>query len=109
MQQPHQAQGFDDARLREANARYWRSNQRIVFTLLLAWALISVGCGILFAESLNAWSIGGCPLGFWFAQQGSILGFVLLILCYAVLMARLDRRHRKDLAEIAGSRAEDAQ
>ena len=109
MQQPSDAQNPDSTRLREANARYWRSNQRIVFALLLAWALISLGCGILFAESLNAWSIGGCPLGFWFAQQGSILGFVLLILCYAILMARLDRRHRKDLALIAGSRAEDAQ
>jgi putative solute:sodium symporter small subunit len=109
MQQPNDAQSPDSTRLRDANARYWRSNQRIVFALLLVWASVSLGCGILFAEELNAWSIGGCPLGFWFAQQGSILGFVLLILCYAVLMARLDRRHRKDIDVIAASRAEDAQ
>jgi putative solute:sodium symporter small subunit len=91
MQQPSDAQNPDSTRLREANARYWRSNQRIVFALLLAWALISLGCGILFAESLNAWSIGGCPLGFWFAQQGSILSFIALIFFYTWYMNRLDR------------------
>ncbi len=70
--------------------------------LLVVWALAGLGCGVLFADSLAAYSIGGFPLGFWFAQQGSILVFVLLILVYAVSLNRLDRVYRARLAALDG-------
>ncbi len=72
---------------------YWRDNLRIVAVLIVVWASVSYGAGILFAEQLNAYAIGGYPLGFWFAQQGSIYTFVVLIFVYARLMTRLDRRY----------------
>ncbi|MEY4674423.1 MAG: hypothetical protein RL148_2207 [Planctomycetota bacterium] len=90
-----------DPRVVAATARYWRSNVRTVLVLLAVWAAVGLGCGVLFAEPLNSYHVGGFPLGFWFAQQGAVLGFVLLVLAYALLMARLDRRHRADLERIA--------
>jgi putative solute:sodium symporter small subunit len=80
---------------REVAARrwgYWRSNLRYVLVLLSIWCLVSFGFGIVLVKPLNHFSVGGAPLGFWFAQQGSIYVFVLLILVYVVLMNRLDRR-----------------
>ena len=85
----------DDAE-RAAQARdYWRRNLRLVAVLLLIWALVSFGAGILWAERLNRWTLPGTgfPLGFWFAQQGSIYAFLLIIAAYVVLMNRLDRAH----------------
>ena len=73
--------------------------------LLIIWAAAGLGAGVLFADTLNAWSLGGIPLGFWFAQQGSIMVFVVLILIYAVLLNRLDRQHHEDLATIDGGQA----
>lgn len=58
--------------------------------LLSVWFIVSFGCGILFVEQLNKITIGGFPLGFWFAQQGAIYTFLVLILIYAVRMDRLD-------------------
>jgi putative solute:sodium symporter small subunit len=69
---------------------YWRRNLRLMLVLLTIWFLVSFGCGILFVDQLNAITILGFPLGFWFAQQGSIYTFVILILVYAVRMDRLD-------------------
>jgi putative solute:sodium symporter small subunit len=63
------------------------------------WAVAGLGCGVLFAEELNAFRIGGYPVGFWFAQQGSIVIFVLLILVYCLMMNRLEDKHRKELLE----------
>ncbi|MEO0587744.1 MAG: DUF4212 domain-containing protein, partial [Planctomycetota bacterium] len=77
--------------------RYWSANLRYMAVLLAIWAVVSLGCGILFADSLNAVRIGGFPLGFWFAQQGSIATFIVLILVYAILLNRLDARHRDEL------------
>jgi putative solute:sodium symporter small subunit len=71
---------------------YWKQNLRIMVVLLIIWFVVSFGCGILFIEQLNNIEINGFPLGMWFAQQGSIYAFVLLILVYAVLMDRLDDR-----------------
>jgi len=71
---------------------YWRRNLRIMVILLTIWFIVSFGCSILFVEQLNEIVINGFPLGFWFAQQGSIYTFVVLILVYAVLMDRLDDR-----------------
>lgn len=90
-----------DPRVVAATRAYWRANVRIVLVLLVLWAALGLGCGVLFAAELNAFQVGGFPLGFWFAQQGSILGFVLLVLAYALLMARLDHRHHADLERIA--------
>ena len=61
--------------------------------MLLIWFVVSYGAGILFRESLDRFSIGGAPLGFWFAQQGSIYVFVVLIFVYVWLMNRLDRKY----------------
>ena len=72
--------------------------------LLVIWAAVGLGCGILFAESLNQFALGGFPLGFWFAQQGSIIVFVVLILVYATLMARLDEHHHDELEALRRER-----
>jgi len=86
-----------DPRLRAAIDAHWRRNLRLMSALLAVWAFAGLGCGVLLADWLNRWSLGGFPLGFWFAQQGSILVFVLLILVYAIAMQRLDRRHHEEL------------
>jgi putative solute:sodium symporter small subunit len=86
--------------LREALDRHWRRNLRLVAALLAVWAFAGLGCGVLLAEPLNRFALGGFPLGFWFAQQGAILVFVLLILVYALAMRRLDRRHHAELEAI---------
>jgi putative solute:sodium symporter small subunit len=81
-----------------ALAAYWRRNLTYVGSLLAIWFLVSYGAGILFVEQLNAIRIPGTgfPLGFWFAQQGSIYVFVVLIFVYVVLMNRLDRKFGLD-------------
>ncbi|MEM7201507.1 MAG: DUF4212 domain-containing protein [Planctomycetota bacterium] len=84
-------------RVRACIDRYWRRNLRTMAALLVVWAVVGPGCGVLFADSLNEIRVGGFRLGFWFAQQGSIATFVLLILIYAVVMNRLDRQHRAEL------------
>jgi putative solute:sodium symporter small subunit len=71
---------------------YWRRNLRLMVVLLTIWFIVSFGAGILFVEQLNEIVINGFPLGFWFAQQGSIYTFVLLILVYGLMMDRLDDR-----------------
>lgn len=72
---------------------YWRENLKIMAILLTIWALVSFGAGILFVEPLNNVGFLGMPLGFWFAQQGSIVIFVLLIFVYVKLMDRLDAKY----------------
>ena len=72
---------------------YWRSNLLYLAVLLGVWALVSFVAGILLVEPLNTIKLGGAPLGFWFAQQGSIYGFVVIIAAYVLLMNRLDRAH----------------
>jgi putative solute:sodium symporter small subunit len=77
---------------------YWRRNIRYVGILLGIWFSVSYGCGIVFVEALNAFRIPGTnfPVGFWFAQQGSIYVFVILIFVYVRLMNRLDREFDLD-------------
>lgn len=72
---------------------YWRASIKIVFGLLIIWFTVSYGCGILFKEALDKFSIGGAPFGFWMAQQGSIIVFVILLIAYAFLMNNLDKKH----------------
>ncbi len=69
---------------------YWQRNKQYLFVLLYIWFLVSYGFGILLAPALNQVHIGGFKLGFWFAQQGSIYSFVVLIFVYVLLMNRLD-------------------
>jgi putative solute:sodium symporter small subunit len=71
---------------------YWRANLRLVTLLLACWFIVSFGCGILLAGLLDGVRLGGFPLGFWFAQQGAIYCFVVLVFVYAWAMHRLDRR-----------------
>ena len=90
--------------------RYWRKNLRITIILLAIWAAAGLGCGVLLADYLNRYKLPGTgfPLGFWFAQQGSIIVFVLLILVYCILLNRLDAQHHKELKQLK-SRGEPGQ
>ena len=72
---------------------YWKENLSLVFKLFIIWFAVSFGAGILFVDVLNQISLGGYKLGFWFAQQGSIYVFVILIFVYAGKMEKLDRKH----------------
>jgi len=76
-----------------SNSSYWKANLSLVGKLLAIWFIVSFGCGILFKEQLDQFSIGGAPLGFWMAQQGSIICFVVLLILYAFLMNKLDEKH----------------
>ncbi len=71
---------------------YWRKSLQIMIVLLCIWFSVSFGAGILFKEWLDQFTIGNAPLGFWMAQQGSIISFVILLITYAILMNRLDKQ-----------------
>ncbi len=73
-----------------AAERYWRRNLQIIFSYLTIWFVVSFGCGIIFVDELNHFNLFGFKLGYWFANQGSILVFVVLTIAYAVRMNRLD-------------------
>lgn len=75
---------------------YWKENLRYLLILLSIWFLVSYGAGILFKDLLDNFSLGGFPLGFWFAQQGSIYVFVILIFVYVRLMNKLDKKYGYD-------------
>jgi putative solute:sodium symporter small subunit len=75
---------------------YWKENIKYVLILLLIWFLVSYGAGILFKDALNQIKMGGFKLGFWFAQQGSIYVFVILIFVYVHLMNKLDKKYGYD-------------
>jgi putative solute:sodium symporter small subunit len=80
------------------HAAYWRRNVRYLVILITIWFAVSYAAGIIFADALNAFHIPGSsyPVGFWFAQQGSIYVFVILIFVYVRLMNRLDREFQVD-------------
>lgn len=71
---------------------YWSATLRLLTIILIVWALVSYGAGIIFAPLLNNIHLGGYPLGFWFGQQGSIYTFIVLIFVYAKKMGEIDRR-----------------
>jgi len=75
---------------------YWKENLKYLIILLSIWFLVSYGAGILFRETLNEIRLGGFKLGFWFAQQGSIYVFVILIFVYVRLMNKLDKKYGYD-------------
>jgi len=77
---------------------YWSFNIKFVSILLFIWAFVSFGCGMIFAPWLDQFKLIGTeyPLGFWFAQQGSIYIFVLLIITYVIVMNRVDKKFKDD-------------
>ena len=72
---------------------YWNKNIRILIFLLSIWFLVSFGFGILLSDWLDQFQIGGFKLGFWFAQQGSIFVFIILLFIYIYLMSKLDKKY----------------
>lgn len=78
---------------RDLHHRYWRANLIVLAVLLTLWLLAGCILSILLVEPLNHIHLGGFPLGFWFAQQGAIVVFLLLVLAYALIMRRLDRKY----------------
>ncbi|MBO3762208.1 DUF4212 domain-containing protein [Ciceribacter sp. L1K23] len=75
---------------------YWAANKRIIYISLVIWAVVSYGFGILLRPMLSGIPVGGTDLGFWFAQQGSILVFIALIFVYANYMNKIDREYGVD-------------
>ena len=80
----------------EKATAYWKENLRYLLILLSIWFAVSYGAGILFKDALNSIKLSGFPLGFWFAQQGSIYVFVILIFVYVRLMNKLDKKYGYD-------------
>jgi len=78
---------------------YWQLNLLILFILLSIWFLVSFGFGIIWSENLDQIKFGGFKLGFWFAQQGSIYSFVIIIFIYIFLMNKLDKKFYSDAQE----------
>ena len=79
--------------MKNKNQSYWKSNLKVVFSLLSLWFIASYGFGIIFSDFLDQIKIGGFKLGFWVAQQGSIFVFVILIFVYVWLMKKLDKKY----------------
>jgi putative solute:sodium symporter small subunit len=77
---------------RDDQAAYWRRNLTYIVAILAVWLAVTAGAAIVFADALDAVRLGGIPLGFWFAEQGVILVYVVLVAIYARLMNALDRR-----------------
>ena len=76
--------------------KYWKTNLKYLAILLSIWFIVSFGCGILFVDELNTIRMGGFKLGFWFAQQGSIYVFTVLIFVYIKLINKLDEKYNLD-------------
>ena len=91
-----QAKRGDHDITENAMKKYWAENVRLMLILLAVWFSVSFGAGILFRDFLDQWSIGGAPLGFWFAQQGAIYVFVILIFVYSFLMHRIEQKYDVD-------------
>jgi putative solute:sodium symporter small subunit len=89
------AEGGEEEAAEEART-YWRQNVRLLLVLMAVWFTVSFGFGILLRSWLDQFSIGGYPLGFWFAQQGSIYVFILLIFVYVFRMRAIERSHDLD-------------
>ena len=90
---------------------YWKSNIRIVLSLLAVWFFISFVCGILLVDVLDSIRFGGFKLGFWIAQQGAILVFVALIYVYIYLMDKLDDKYNlnRDADEAVGQASKESE
>lgn len=90
--QPTSTPNNEESVSEESLDKYWHFNLWLLFQLLVVWFVVSFGCGIFFVDWLDQFQFFGFPLGFWFAQQGSIYTFVILIGIYTWQMKRLERR-----------------
>lgn len=86
-------------RRNQPSQTYWQANLKLMGILLTIWALVSFGFGIFLRPVLDKVSLGGAPLGFWFAQQGSIIVFVILIFVYSHFMKKLDKKYKASKPE----------
>jgi putative solute:sodium symporter small subunit len=82
--------------LSERMKAYWQANVKLLLTCLVVWFVVSFGFGILFVDAMNSISLGGYPLGFWFAQQGSIYTFIGIIFFYTWKMNKIDKEFDVD-------------
>ena len=82
--------------IKNKSKAYWKDNIRYLLILLTVWFLVSFGAGVIFKNFLNEFKFGGFKIGFWFAQQGSMYVFVILIFIYVRLMNRLDKKYGYD-------------
>ena len=82
--------------MKNQNNNYWKENLKYVVILLFIWFFVSFGLSILFKEKLDSITLGGFKLGFWFAQQGSMYVFVILIFIYVFLINKLDKKYGLD-------------
>ncbi len=98
--EPERRTGVDERR----SVGYWRANVRLQLGLLAVWAVFGYLLAILLAEPLNDVTFGGFPLGFWFAQQGAIFVFVILIFVYAFFMDRVDHDYGVEEQELGWAR-----
>lgn len=78
------------------SSSYWKANVRLIFMCLIVWAFASYGCALIFRPLLSGIQFGGTDLGFWFAQQGSIMTFICVIFFYAWRMNKLDKKFGLD-------------
>lgn len=78
---------------KEKAAQYWQENLRLLAKLLVIWFVVSFGFGILLVDFFNQFQVGGYKLGFWFAQQGSIYTFVVLIFYYAKRISAIEKKY----------------
>lgn len=85
-----------DRETNENEAAYWSANLKLLWTLMTIWFAVSFGAGIIFRDFLDQFSLGGYPLGFWFAQQGSIYAFIILIIYYTIRMKQIERQYDLD-------------
>ncbi len=92
----HKSEYREPTATAEPRKRYWHKNIQYVSLLLGIWFIVSFGCGIIFVDHLDQFKLAGFNLGFWFAQQGSIYVFVVLIFVYVFLMNRLDKKYQVD-------------
>ena len=82
---------MDEPDKKDRAQAYWRANIRLLVILMSVWFMVSLGAGVLLRDFLDQWRIGGYPLGFWFAQQGSIYAFIILIVVYVRRMSAIER------------------
>lgn len=97
------SESTDVSSVGKRRAAHWTASLRIVYLILGIWFLLSLGCGILFRDWLdaNVPNIGGAPFGFWMSQQGAILGFLGLLILYMMLMNGLDRKYGFDDSDVS--------